>query len=315
MTEVSRRFALKVLATGSVISATRAEAGADKAPIGLDKPVAPKGAVGMLYDATRCIGCKACVSKCAEVNGLAPDTGDSGGKWQMPEDLNCQTKNIIKLFQGHGVDANQQSFVKQQCMHCVDPSCVAACPFEALTKDANNGIVGWDGDKCLGCRYCEVACPYEVPKFEWARLNPKIVKCELCAHRLAEGKEPGCTEVCPTNAVIFGTREELLADAHQRIEQAPEGTYFEKRVYGEKEGGGTQVLYLSAVDFKKLGLPDLPERSNANWGTRVHGIVYKYMTGPLVLFAGMFGLIRRNWSKHVTHLQHDQETSGDRPQF
>ncbi|HEY0880227.1 MAG TPA: hydrogenase 2 operon protein HybA [Archangium sp.] len=314
MSDVSRRFALKVLATGSVGVAARAEAHVEgAAPIGVEKPVAPKDAVGLLYDATKCIGCKACVSKCAEVNGLAPDTGDSGGKWQMPEDLNCQTRNIIKFFPGK--DGEPQSFVKQQCMHCVDPSCVAACPFNALSKNGTTGIVEWDGSKCLGCRYCEVACPYEVPKFEWAKVNPRIVKCELCAHRLADGKEPGCTEVCPTGAVIFGQREALLADAHQRLEEAPKGTYFEDRVYGEKEGGGTQVLYLSGVDFTKLGLPALPERSNAHWGTRVHGVIYKYMTGPLVLFAGMFALIRRNWSKHVEHLHQDEEKSGDRPQF
>jgi formate dehydrogenase beta subunit len=312
MTEVSRRFALKVLATGSVATAARAEAG--------DRPVAPKGvenptpmpeAVGLLYDATKCIGCKACVSKCAEVNGMAPDTGDSGGKWQMPEDLNCQTRNIIKLFQGGG----EESFVKQQCMHCLDPACVTACPFNALSKDGINGIVGWDGSKCLGCRYCEVACPYEVPKFEWQTVNPRIVKCELCAHRLAVGQEPGCTEVCPTKAVIFGKREKLLADAHARIEEAPKGTYFENRVYGETEGGGTQMLYLSAVDFTKLGLPDLPKSSIAHWGTKVHGTVYKYMTGPLVVFAGMFAFIKKNWSQHVEHLKRDEEDSGDRPQF
>jgi formate dehydrogenase beta subunit len=311
---VSRRVALQVLATGSVgLAAKRADASTGLAPIGVEKPVAPPEAVGLLYDATKCVGCKACVSACAQVNGLAPDTATSDGKWQMPTDLNAQTRNIIKLCEDTGQGTS--SFVKHQCMHCLDPSCVAACPFNALGKDALTGIVTWDGSKCLGCRYCEIACPYDVPKFEWAQFNPKIVKCELCAHRVADGKQPGCTEVCPTQAVIFGPREKLLAEAHQRIDAAPKGTYFENRVYGEKEGGGTQVLYLSAVDFQKIGLPALSEQSNAHWGTRVHGTLYKYMMAPIVLFATMFAFIRRNWAKHVEHTRHDEETSGDRPQF
>jgi Fe-S-cluster-containing dehydrogenase component len=313
MTDVSRRDALRFLAGGGLAAATVAEAHeAGRAPVGVAVPEPMPEAVGLLYDATRCIGCKACVGACAKANDLMPDTGESEGRWQMPEDLNCQTKNIIKLYDDP--EKHEQSFVKQQCMHCLDPSCVAACPFGALGKDAESGIVSWEGDRCVGCRYCEVACPYEVPKFEWKKVNPRIVKCELCAHRLKDGGQPACTEVCPTSAVIFGPREKLLADAKSRIAVSP-GKYFENRVYGEKEGGGTQVLYLSAVNFERIGLPALTQTSGAHYGTRVHGVIYKYMSGPLLLLGGMVTFIRKHWKSHVTHVEHDQKESGDDAQF
>src|SRR5215212_4598096 len=142
-------------------------------------PVASADAIAMLYDATVCIGCKACVAACTTANGLIPDTTLSGGLWQMPTDLNSQTKNIIMLFK----DGKQQSFMKRQCMHCIDPACVSGCPFGALKKGAK-GVVAWEASRCIGCRYCEISCPFDVPRFEWTKFNPKIVKCEFCAHRL-----------------------------------------------------------------------------------------------------------------------------------
>ena len=181
---------------------------------------------------------------CAEANELPRDVS-LDGLHQAPEDLNAFTKNIIKLYKP--TDSSPDSFVKQQCMHCLDPACVAACPFKALWKNDGNGVVDWEPSRCIGCRYCEIACPYHVPKFEWDRINPKIVKCELCRPRLAKGYEPACTSVCPTHAVIFGSREGLLTTAMDRIAQSPD-KYFENRVYGEHEAGGTQVLYLSSQD-------------------------------------------------------------------
>jgi Fe-S-cluster-containing dehydrogenase component len=312
MSSLTRRHALKVIACGSLVAAAADAHEAGRAPIGEDVPKVPEGALGLLYDATRCIGCKACVTACTQANDLVPDTEISQGKWQMPSDLNCQTKNIIKLYDNPA--AKQQSFVKQQCMHCVDPSCVAACPFGALGKDEKTGIVSWEGYRCVGCRYCEVSCPFEVPKFEWAKFNPRIVKCELCQHRLVDGRQPACTEVCPTSAVIFGERKNLLSDAHNRIEKNA-GRYFENRVYGEKEGGGTQVLYLSGVGFDKIGLPSLSGRSGANYGTKVHGVIYSWMSGPLLVLGGMVAFIRNNWKSHVKHLEHEQQEHGDEPQY
>ena len=165
----------------------------------------------MLYDNTICTGCNACVVACSEANGLPPDTALSGGLWQMPSDLNSKTKNTIKLYKQP--DGALSAFVKRQCMHCLDPACVAGCPFGSLKKN-RWGAVTWDGSLCIGCRYCELACPFDIPKFEWDKWNPKIVKCEFCFdQRLVKNKPPACAGICPTGAVIFGTRANLLARA------------------------------------------------------------------------------------------------------
>ena len=153
---LSRRDVFKSIGTGAAVAAG---AGAPLAASSRN-PQAPADAIAMLYDATVCIGCKACVAACTTANNLIPDTTMSGGIWQMPTDLNAQTKNIILLAR----DGDEHSFVKRQCMHCVDPACVSGCPFKALTK-GKSGVVEWDSYKCIGCRYCEISCPFDVPRF------------------------------------------------------------------------------------------------------------------------------------------------------
>jgi len=267
---------------------------------------APADALGLLYDATVCIGCKACVAACTAANDLTPETELSGGIWQMPTDLSAQTKNIIKVYKS--ADGKEASFVKRQCMQCIDPACVSGCPFGALKK-TKYGIVSWEPNRCIGCRYCEISCPFDVPRFEWAKFNPKIVKCELCRHRLADGKQPACTEVCPASAVVFGTREQLLADAHKRIKENP-GKYYQDRVYGEFELGGTQVLYLSHVPFEKIGLPEAGTESRAHYGSKVHEVVYKGMAIPAIVYAGVAFLMRRRFKAHEEEARHEESKTG-----
>jgi len=274
--------------------------------------VAPSDAIAMLYDSTVCTGCKACMPACNEANNLPADTSMSGGIWDMPTGLNAQTKNIIELYQDPKSD--EFAFVKRQCMHCLDPACVSGCPFGALEK-ADWGAVTWTSSLCIGCRYCEVACPFEVPKFQWDSWNPKIVKCEFCyEQRLKQDMEPACTAACPTGAVVFGKRVDLLAKAKDRIANSP-GKYFEQRVYGEHEAGGTQVLYLSSVSFQKLGLPKLGTTSLGHYATKVSSKVYKWLGGP-VLMAGVFGfLIRRNWNRHEAERLLSDENTGEPDQL
>lgn len=297
MVALSRRALLRnvglgvgTAAVGGAVAAAAAAPGAAS-----ETPQASADAVGMLYDATKCIGCKACVAECAKINDLIPDTARSGGLWQAPADLNTQTKNIIKLYDDPVSGAT--SFVKRQCMHCVDPSCVSGCPFHALHKGAK-GIVEWDGTRCIGCRYCEVACPFEIPKFEWQQFNPKIVKCELCRHVLDRDGQPGCTRVCPTGAVVFGLRDRLLDEAKGRLAAAEAGTYHEHRVYGEHEAGGTQVLYLSHVPFEKLGLPTLADRPIPAGTRHGGGFLGKFVALPIVLYGVFLRFFRRNWKVH-----------------
>lgn len=252
------------------------------------KKLPPSDAVGLLYDTTKCIGCKACVAACKEANGMPADTDGYGhGLYDAPDSLNQYTKNIIQLYQGQG----EQSFVKKQCMHCVDPACVGACMLGALEK-GKFGVVSYDVSKCVGCRYCETVCPFNVPKFQWAKIAPKIVKCELCKERLADGKEPACSTVCPRGAVIYGKYTDLLDEAHKRLKDSPKK--YVPKVYGEHELGGTQVLYLSHVDFEKLGFRFQQDESVPHLQQSVTHGVYKGFAGPVALYALLGAVIFRN---------------------
>ena len=156
--EITRRQAL--VGIGTLTGALATPAAAEVHPA---HPVAPPDAVSMLYDNTICTGCKACMMACNEANGLPSDTSLSRGLWDMPADLNSKTKNIIKAYREP--NATAFAYVKRQCMHCLDPACVTGCPFAALKKDLW-GAVTWQSSLCIGCRYCEVACPFNVPKPE-----------------------------------------------------------------------------------------------------------------------------------------------------
>jgi len=311
--ELTRRDLLQKLTGGAAIAVGTAVAPATLTSLAHAEEVAevPPQAVGMLYDATRCIGCQTCVVACTKANDLTPDTR-LDGLHQTPSDLNYHTKTIIKLYKE--ADGKEFSFIKQQCMHCVDPACAAACMFGGLKKDKKTGVVTWTGKYCVGCRYCEVACPYNVPKFQWEGVNPKIVKCEFCKERLAQGEQPACTAVCPKKAVIFGSREELLKEAKLRIAQNP-GKYYQDRVFGETEGGGTQVLYLSHLPFEKLGLPQLGTESIPHKYLKWQKRMYSYLVLPIGLYATLAGTIRKNWKHHEEHMEEEQESTGLRPQI
>jgi Fe-S-cluster-containing dehydrogenase component len=276
-----RSFLKSLLGAGAAVATAASPVGAD------ERREAPADAVGLLYDTTKCIGCKTCVVACKEANDLPPDNREDP-LHDAPTALNDRTKNIIKLYTD---DEGRVSYFKQQCMHCIDPACVGACMIGALQK-REYGIVTWESDRCIGCRYCQVACPFNVPKFEWDSRTPRIIKCELCNHRLAEGKEPACTEVCPREAVIYGTHEELLAEAKIRIETEP-GRYV-NRVYGETEGGGTQCLYLSHVPFEKLGLPELDDVPVPSLNRQVQHGIYQGFIAPVALYAVLGGVMIRN---------------------
>jgi Fe-S-cluster-containing dehydrogenase component len=280
---ISRRNALRVALAGAAVAVAR--------PVKAATPLlAPADAVGLLYDATKCIGCKACVSACREANNLEPDTSFGGGKYHAPVDLSARAKTVIKLYD----DGTQNSFMKAQCMHCVDPACASACMLGAFKK-REYGIVTYDVEYCIGCRYCEVACPYGVPKFEWSKAAPKMVKCELCNHRLAKGQQPACTEVCPRQAVIFGKREDLLREAHRRLAQSP--NIYVQKVYGEHDGGGTQCLYIAHVPFDKLGLPALGEESTPTLQRTIQHSIYKGFAAPVALYGMLGAVMLRNRRK------------------
>jgi Fe-S-cluster-containing dehydrogenase component len=312
--EITRRNLLQglskgvatALAAGSVSSAALCDAAAAE-----EARLAPQTAIAMLYDATLCIGCKTCEVACSEANGLPADTR-MDALHQAPRDLNDTTKSIIKLYKPQ--NGEPYSYIKQQCMHCVDPACVAACMFKALEKDSVTGIVSWKPSRCVCCRYCEVVCPYHIPKFQWHGFNARIVKCEFCKDRLTQGEQPACTSVCPTHAVIFGKRTSLLQEARTRIAKN-QGKYCEDRVFGEHDGGGTQVLYLTAAPFEKLGLPKLGNESIPRKYLKWQKRIYSYMAFPVVLYAGIVCVARKNWMRHQKSMKDEEKTTGLRPQL
>ena len=206
----------------------------------------------ILIDTTRCIGCEECVLACKEENELGPDRLRLGQ--QAVNGLSAtRFTTVLREPEDH--------FVKQQCRHCLEPACVSACLVGAMQKTPEGAVI-YDTELCMGCRYCLLACPYGIPRYQWDEAAPLVRKCNLCYHRITEGKEPACVEACPEEALLFGERHDLLAEARRRIAQNP-GKYVD-HVWGEKEVGGTSVLYLADISLgflgwtRDLGEGDLP---------------------------------------------------------
>ena len=191
---------------------------------------------GLLFDSTRCIDCGACSAACKEQNEL---------RLPIEERTTAYTWTVVE--QRNGVN------VRRMCMHCLTPTCASVCPVGALRK-TESGPVVYDSSKCIGCRYCVMACPFDAPKYQWDRPVPIVGKCILCAPRLAQGKPTACATVCPTGATLFGAREELIREARARI--AAEPSRYVDRIYGVEEAGGTSVLMLAGVPFSTLGFRD-----------------------------------------------------------
>jgi Fe-S-cluster-containing dehydrogenase component len=208
---------------------------------------------GILYDSTRCIGCQSCEYACAESHGLPEPT-------EFPDPAVVRKTDETRRMVINAVTTDDgEIYVKRQCMQCNDPACGAACLTRAMLK-TEEGPVIWRGNKCMGCRYCMVSCPYDMPKFEYHSPNPKIEKCDMCYDKIMEGGIPACVEACPAEALTFGTRRELIAEARRRIHDNP-GMYVD-HIYGEHEAGGSGYLYLSPVPFGKLGFNTSLQKSS-----------------------------------------------------
>lgn len=230
---------------------------------------------GMLVDLTKCIGCGWCQEACKRWNDLPKETHNlSNG--QTPPSLSAKTWTLTECREVEKNGELHRVFAKRQCMHCLHPACASACPVGALQK-AEQGAVVYDPDRCIGCRYCMMACPFEIPRFEWEEALPRIRKCTFCADRQEAGLEPGCAEACPTGALYFGKRDDLIVEAETRIQGHPEK--YVNHIYGKDELGGTSWMYLSPVPFEKLGFPTL----SAEPVTRLSETVATYGTPSVAL--------------------------------
>ncbi len=322
---MKRRDFLKLTAAGGALLAADAavpRARAATAPL-------PPGAVGLLYDATLCIGCKSCMVGCKKENSrpggalwsegmtAPPYELDEGGLHDAATELSGRTLTVIQGWKNGTAAAkdapvNGFSWVKRQCLHCAHPACVSACPVSALRKDRETGVVTYDKDACIGCRYCQIACPFGIPQFEWDQAFPQIRKCQLCVHLIEAGGYAACAGYCPTGATVYGPTAELLAEARRRVALEPGASFdyplqtlagrrvegvaaaYEPGVYGASEVGGTQCLVLAGVPFDRLGLPELPEGSFAAKAEGIQHTLYKGMIAPGVVLAGLLWAAYKN---------------------
>jgi len=201
--------------------------------------------MGILVDTTRCAGCRACEEVCADANGL-PEIDYDDAVLEKERKTSITQYSVINRYETE----KGEVFVKRQCMNCAQPGCVSACLTKAMKKE-ELGPVTWNEKKCMGCRYCMVSCPFDMPKFEYNSPVPRIQKCNMCWDLVREGELPACVENCPNEALMFGTRRELLEEAKRRIYQNPDD--YVHHIYGEHEVGGTGYMYLSAVPFEQIG--------------------------------------------------------------
>ena len=208
---------------------------------------------GVLHDDTLCIGCRTCEAACNEVNDLphphVPFTDLSVLETHRRTDASAYT--VVNKYTPENA-GGRPVFRKNQCNHCLEPACASVCFVEAFKKTPTGAVV-YDGSVCVGCRYCMIACPFEIPAYEYDNaFSPVVRKCTMCHPRVIEGKLPGCVASCPTQALSFGKRSDLLKLARERIRKFPER--YVDHIYGENEMGGTSWLYLSSAPFKEVGL-------------------------------------------------------------
>lgn len=242
---------------------------------------------GVLVDTTVCIGCRKCEWACKGAHDF--DQGDFES-YQSDETLNKLRRpgnndlTIVNKYKDEG-----ERTVKLQCMHCDYPACVSACIVGAITKNENGAVV-WDTDKCIGCRYCMVACPFQIPSFEYHKaLDPKIVKCDFCIDRTNENKLPACVDICPVEALTYGTREELITEARRRIKNHPENYY--DHVFGEHEVGGTSWLYLADKNLAGSVFPKLSNNTAPGVSESIQHGLFAYFVPPVAVYALLGGIM------------------------
>lgn len=288
---MDRRNFIKTLgiAGGTIAGTTQLQA---------DESTDKKELFGVLVDTTKCLGCRTCEAKCAEIHNLPiPDVHDTS-IWDNHRTTTAEQLTIVNRYESE----KGEIFAKRQCMHCNHPSCVSACIVGALSKEENGSVV-WDTDKCIGCRYCMVACPFQIPSFEFGEaFRPNIIKCDFCFSRTQNGRLPACVDICPVEALTYGPRTELIKVAKERIRRAPEK--YVHYVYGEFEAGGTSWMYLANTDFASMGFPNVGTHPMPGTSESIQHGIFAYFIPPVLLYAMLGGVM---WvTRHRKETEHEE---------
>lgn len=277
---MNRRDLLKLAGTGIAAAAADTLLARDHPPM---EPAA--SGLGVLVDTTVCVGCRKCEWACDNSNALTTlDQKAYEDKSVFKTDRRPTESafTIVNSFDDPRAPENQK-YIKIQCMHCLRPACVSACLVGALQKSPNGPVV-YDAWRCMGCRYCMVACPFQIPAYEYAKpLTPRVMKCGFCADRIKEGKKPACVEICPNESLTFGPRHDLIDLAHSKIRQSPER--YHDKVYGLHEVGGTSWLYLAGIDLAQKELPKLPDQAAPDVTEPIQHGIFKYFIPPVALYS------------------------------
>ncbi|MFN3564986.1 MAG: formate dehydrogenase subunit beta [Burkholderiaceae bacterium] len=227
---------------------------------GMHGPVTP---VAKLIDISKCIGCKACQVACMQWNDLRDEIGTNVGVYDNPVDLTDRSWTVMRFAEVQRADGNLDWLIRKDgCMHCEDPGCLKACPAPGAIVKYANGIVDFISENCIGCGYCIAGCPFNIPRI--SKKDNKAYKCTLCSDRVAVGLEPACVKTCPTGAIMFGAKEDMVARGNKRVNDLKERGLQKAALYDPQGVGGTHVMYvLQHGDTPELysGLPANPSIS------------------------------------------------------
>lgn len=249
-----------------------------------------KDRMGVLVDTTVCIGCRKCEWACKNAHDMPSGSIDEYENESVFDNKRRPDYSALTVINKYQNDKTGSPInVKVQCMHCDQPACVSACIVGAFSKKENGSVV-WDESKCIGCRYCMVACPFQIPSFDYHKaLEPEIRKCDFCFDRTAEGKLPACIEICPVEAITYGRREDLVQVAQEKIKNYPER--YNNHILGETEVGGTSWMYMAGVDFKNLDFPTLGDKSAPGVSESIQHGIFSYFVPPVALYALLGGVM------------------------
>lgn len=284
MKNINRRNFLKTAAIGASMAAvgTSAVKASDK--------TLSEDRIGVLVDTAACVGCRHCEWACKVAHNIQTPELDSYSDNSVYKNYRRTESNALTVINQFENDKNPllPINVKTQCMHCEKPACVSACIVGAFSK-LEDGSVVWSDDKCIGCRYCMVACQFQIPTYDYDRsIDPHIRKCDLCPERRSKGQLPACVDICPNEALVFGKRSDILKIAKDRIKRKPD--VYIKHIYGEFELGGTSWMYIAGKNFEDLKMPALgPNPAPGISETIQHGI-FAYFVPPVTLYA-LLGLM------------------------